>query len=46
MDLAQKKYIPRGDQSRLLITAEGVEHSRENYRTNLSAAVLEAPKKA
>jgi len=32
--LLQKKYVARDDQSRLVITADGVDHLEENYRVN------------
>jgi curved DNA-binding protein CbpA len=32
--LGQKKYVTRDDNSRLVITAEGVEYLEANYRTN------------
>jgi len=41
--LGQKKFVTRDDNSRLVITAEGVEYLEANYRTNgrrrLQAAV-------
>jgi curved DNA-binding protein len=43
--LAQKKYVTRDDQARLQITADGVEHLEENYRTNLQRR-LPAPSSA
>jgi curved DNA-binding protein CbpA len=33
--LLQKKHVHRDDNSRLVITAEGVEHFEENFRMNL-----------
>ncbi len=33
--LLQKKLVARDDQSRLVITAEGVDHLEQNYRANL-----------
>jgi curved DNA-binding protein len=33
--LLQKKYVTRDDSSRLMITADGVDHLEQNYRTNL-----------
>jgi curved DNA-binding protein CbpA len=33
--LLQKKFVQRDDMSRLVITAEGVEHLEENYQANL-----------
>ena len=32
--LAQRKYIARDDNSRILITADGVDHLEANYRAN------------
>jgi curved DNA-binding protein CbpA len=40
--LAQKKFVTRSDSSDLVITADGVEHLEENYRTNLQRRRLEA----
>jgi curved DNA-binding protein CbpA len=40
--LLQKKLVTRDDQSRLVITADGVEHLEENYRANLSRRRLPA----
>ena len=40
--LIQKKLITRDDQSRLVITAEGVEHLEENYRATLHRRRLPA----
>jgi curved DNA-binding protein CbpA len=40
--LLQKKFIVRDDQSRLVITADGVEHLEENYRANLNRRRLPA----
>jgi curved DNA-binding protein CbpA len=33
--LAQRKYVMRDDQSRLVITAEGVDYLEQNYRSGL-----------
>ena len=41
--LIQKKYVARSDSSILMITAEGVEHLEQNYRTNLQRRRLNAP---
>jgi curved DNA-binding protein CbpA len=41
--LLQKKYVLRDDQSRLQITADGVEHLEANYRSNLQRRRLTAP---
>ena len=40
--LLQKKFITRDDQSRLVITADGVDHLEENYRVNLNRRRLPA----
>jgi curved DNA-binding protein CbpA len=40
--LLQKKHVARDDQSRLVITAEGVDHLEENYRVNLNRRRLTA----
>jgi curved DNA-binding protein CbpA len=40
--LVQKKFVTRSDSSQLVITAEGVEHLEENYRTNLQRRRIEA----
>ena len=32
--LGQRKYVTRDDQSRLIITADGVDHLEANYRAN------------
>jgi curved DNA-binding protein len=42
--LQQKKYVTRDDQARLQITADGVEHLEQNYRSNLQRRRLGAPK--
>ena len=44
--LAQKKYVTRDDQARLQITADGVEHLEENYRSNLQRRRLKASSEA
>jgi curved DNA-binding protein CbpA len=41
--LSQKKYLMRDDQARLQITADGVEHLEENYRSNMQRRRLQAP---
>ena len=41
--LPQKKYVMRDDQARLQITADGVEHLEQNYRSNLQRRRLQAP---
>ena len=41
--LLQKKFITRDDQSRLVVTADGVDHLEENYRVNLNRRRLPAP---
>ena len=40
--LQQKKFVTKDDQSRLQITAEGVEHLEVNYRENISQRRLQA----
>jgi curved DNA-binding protein len=40
--LVQKKLIQRGDNSQLLITAEGMEYLEQNYRANLHRKRLQA----
>jgi curved DNA-binding protein CbpA len=40
--LLQRKYVVRDDQSRLVITADGVDHLEENYRANLNRRRLPA----
>lgn len=40
--LLQKKFVVRDDQSRLVITADGVDHLEENYRVNLNQRRLPA----
>jgi curved DNA-binding protein len=40
--LAQKKFITKDDQSRLMISADGVEYLEENYRVNLKQRRLQA----
>lgn len=44
--LAQKKFITKDDQSRLLITADGVEYLEENYRVNQKQRRLKAANEA
>ena len=41
--LVQKKLLQRGDNSQLLITAEGVEYLEQNYVANLKRRRLSAP---
>jgi curved DNA-binding protein CbpA len=41
--LLQKKFVERGDNSRLLLTAEGAEYLEENYRATLQRKRLQAP---
>jgi hypothetical protein len=41
--LQQKKFVTRDDNSRLLITADGVEYLEQNYRSNLQRRRLQAP---
>jgi hypothetical protein len=40
--LQQRKFVTRDDNSRLLITADGVDHLEENYRANLQRKRLQA----
>ena len=40
--LVQKRFIERGDNSRLLITAEGVDHLEQNYQANVQRRRLQA----
>lgn len=40
--LVQKKFVSKDDQSRLLISADGVEHLESNYRDNLQRRRLQA----
>lgn len=40
--LQQRKFITRDDNSRLLITADGVDHLEQNYRANLQRKRLQA----
>lgn len=40
--LAQRKYVVRDDNSRLVLTADGVDHLEANYRTKLTRRRLEA----
>ena len=40
--LLQKKLVTRDDQSRLVITADGVDHLEQNYRANVSRRRLPA----
>jgi hypothetical protein len=40
--LQQRKFITRDDNSRLLITADGVDHLEQNYRENLQRRRLQA----
>ena len=39
--LGQKKFVTRDDNSRLQITADGVEHLEQNYRANLQRKRLQ-----
>ena len=39
--LVQRKYVVRDDQSRLMITADGVDHLEQNYRGVLQRKRLE-----
>jgi curved DNA-binding protein CbpA len=39
--LAQRKFVVRDDQSRLMITAEGVDYLEQNYRSNLQRKRLQ-----
>lgn len=41
--LLQKKFITRDDQSRLVITADGVDYLEQNYQANLGRKRLPAP---
>jgi len=38
--LLQKKLVTRDDQSRLMITADGVDHLEQNYRANVERRAL------
>lgn len=40
--LLQKKFVLRDDQSRLMVTADGVDYLEENYRANLQRRRLPA----
>lgn len=40
--LQQRKFITRDDNSRLLITAEGVDHLEQNYHANIQRKRLQA----
>jgi curved DNA-binding protein CbpA len=40
--LVQRKYITRDDQSRLMITADGVDYLEQNYKGNLTRRRLQA----
>jgi curved DNA-binding protein CbpA len=40
--LVQKKWVSRDDNSRLVITADGVEYLEQNYRVNLQRKRLQA----
>jgi curved DNA-binding protein CbpA len=40
--LMQKRWVERGDNSRLLITAEGVDYLEKNYQAQASQRLLEA----
>jgi curved DNA-binding protein CbpA len=40
--LVQRKFVKKDDQSRLEITADGVEHLEENYRSNMKRRRLQA----
>jgi curved DNA-binding protein CbpA len=42
--LGQKKFVTRDDNSRLQITADGVEYLEQNYRTTIQRKRLQAPK--
>jgi len=44
--LAQKKFVTKDDQARLLITADGVEYLEENYKANLQRRRLKASNEA
>jgi len=41
--LIQKKFVERGDNSRLVLTVEGAEYLEQSYRTNLQQKRLKAP---
>lgn len=41
--LAAKKYVTRDDNSRLMITADGVEYLEQNYRANAQRRLQAAP---
>ena len=40
--LIQKKFVERGDNSRLVLTVEGAEYLEQSYRTNLQQKRLKA----
>ena len=40
--LAQRKFVTRDDQSRLMITADGVDYLEQNYKGNLTRRRLQA----
>src|SRR5262249_53134059 len=40
--LVQKKFVPRDDSARLLITADGVDYLEQNYRSNVQRRRLQA----
>jgi curved DNA-binding protein CbpA len=40
--LAQRKFVTRDDQSRLMITADGVDYLEQNYKGNLARRRLQA----
>jgi curved DNA-binding protein CbpA len=40
--LIQKKFVERGDNSRVLLTVEGAEHLEHSYRSNLQQKRLQA----
>lgn len=40
--LSQKQWVSRGDNSRLLITAEGVDYLEKNYQARASQRLIEA----
>jgi curved DNA-binding protein CbpA len=44
--LAQRKYVARDDQSRLLITADGVDYLEQNYKGSLVRKRLQASSEA
>ena len=44
--LGQKKWVTKDDNSRLQITADGVEHLEQNYRANLQRRRLKAAPEA